>query len=152
MVVLLLFYRPSLRATSRTPPCGRRTRSRGSPFLAQVLLRPRCRCLGKSATGIKGTKAPGARLMLCLAEGLFPALSGCSGRAGLPELTPPTTPGPASCGLRAGPDDAGPSPAGQHTSFLEPSPGVSLAEAGSLGAPGPPSGSVVSVNPLPLPP
>lgn len=93
-----LFYGPSLRATSRTPPCGRRTRSRGSPFLAQVLPRPRCRCLGKSATGTKGTKAAGARLLLCLAEGPLPALSGCSGAwAGLLELTPPPPPPPPAC-------------------------------------------------------
>lgn len=66
----------------------------GLPDLVGALARPRCRCLGKFATGIKGTKAPGAGWVLCLAEGLLPAGSGCSWLAGPRE--PPLLPAPTS--------------------------------------------------------
>lgn len=66
------------------------------PDLVGAMARPRCRCLGKFATGIKGTKAPGAGLVLCLAEGPFPAGSGCSRLD--PQTRPSSLPLPAEGG------------------------------------------------------
>ena len=60
LLLLLLCHKTSLWVTSQATPFFRKTRSRGRPFLAQVLLRPGCRCLGKFATGSQETKAPGA--------------------------------------------------------------------------------------------
>lgn len=51
LLLLLLCHKTSLRVTSQATPFCRKTRFRGSPFLAQVFLRPGCRCLGKFATG-----------------------------------------------------------------------------------------------------